>query len=211
MNSKIIYLLTYIFNDIINYGDCMEPIFYKIVKPILKLFIKCYKPTYINKEYIPTNSNYVLAGNHTSYLDPILVGSSTKDVVHFFSKDSLYKGIKKPIFKGLGIIPVNRSIKDKNALNMGINALNNNMVIGIFPEGTINKTNEPIMKFKYGAVKMCYETNKQIVPFAIKNEYKLFKKSVKIIFDKPYYISKNLEYENKKLENKVKKLLKETL
>ena len=187
----------------------MEPIFYKVVRPILKLFISLYRPTYINKEYIPKDTNYILAGNHTSYLDPILVGSSTKKCVHFFSKDSLYKGIKKPLFKGFGIIPVNRNIKDKNALDLGIKALNNDMVIGIFPEGTINKTNDLIMPFKYGAVKMSNATNTLIVPFAIKNEYKLLKKSVKIIFDKPYYAGKNLKYENNKLMNKVKKLLKE--
>ncbi len=187
----------------------LEPIFYKIVRPILKLFISLYKPTYININYIPKNEAFILAGNHTSYLDPLLVGSSTNKCVHFFSKDSLYKGIKKPIFKGLGIIPVNRKIKDKNALNLGIKALNNNEVIGIFPEGTINKTNDIIMNFKYGAVKMSYETNKKIVPFAIKNKYKLFKKSVIIIFGKPYIVGKNLEYENEKLMNKVKKMLKE--
>ena len=187
----------------------MEPIFYKIVRPILKLFISFYKPTYINKEFIPQDSNFILAGNHTSYLDPILVASATRKCVHFFSKDSLYKGIKKPIFKGLGIIPANRNIKDKNALEMGINALNNGLVIGIFPEGTINKTNDIIMPFKYGAVKMSNVTNTLIIPFAIKNKYKLFKKSVIIIFDKPYIVGKNLEYENKKLMNKVKKMLKE--
>lgn len=188
----------------------MEPILYKLVRPILKGFIYLYKPTYINKEYIP-NGNFILAGNHTSYLDPILVGSSTKKVVHFFAKDSLYKGIKKPLFKGLGIIPVNRSIKDKNALKEGINALNNNMVIGIFPEGTINKTDDLIMSFKYGAVKMSYEANTPIVPFAIKNKYKFLKKSVTIVFGKPYIASNNLEVENNKLMNKVKKMLKEQL
>ena len=30
----------------------LEPIFYKIVRPILKLFISLYKPTYININYI---------------------------------------------------------------------------------------------------------------------------------------------------------------
>ena len=73
-------------------------------------------------------------GNHTSYLDPLLVGSSTNKCVHFFSKDSLYKGIKKPIFKGLGIIPVNRKIKDKNALGGVVNvfAVGTSLLCGSF-------------------------------------------------------------------------------
>ena len=93
-----------------------DPIFYKITRPILAIFIKLYRPTIIGKEFIPKEGRVILAGNHTSYLDPLLVAYGTKRCVHYFAKDSLYKGIKKPIFKGLGIIPVNRKIKDKNSL-----------------------------------------------------------------------------------------------
>lgn len=181
---------------------------YKITRPFLKLFINLYRPTYINKEYIPKNTNYILAGNHTSYLDPILVASSTNDYVHFFAKDSLYKGIKKPIFKSFGIIPVNRKIKDKTALKQGIKYLKEGKIIGIFPEGTINKTDDLIMNFKYGAVKMSKDANTLLVPFAIKNRYKFLKKSVKIIFDKPYFVKDDLEIENNILMEKVKNMLK---
>jgi 1-acyl-sn-glycerol-3-phosphate acyltransferase len=91
---------------------------------------------------------------------------------------------------------------------MGINALNNNLIVGIFPEGTINKTKDIIMPFKYGAVKMAFETKKMIVPFSITNKYKFLKKSVVITYGKPYYIkSDDLEKENKILMNKVTKLI----
>ncbi len=180
---------------------------YKIVRPIVYLFIKLYRPTYIGIENIPKDGAFILAGNHTSYLDPILVASSTKRCVHFFAKDSLYKGIKKPLFKGLGIIPVNRKIKDKNSLIKGIECLNNKHVVGIFPEGTINRTNDIIMKFKYGAIKMSYETNTKIIPFAIKNKYKFLRKSVTILFGTPIIATKDLEKSNVYLENSVKNLL----
>ena len=184
-------------------------ILYKCIRPILYVFIKMYRPTYVGLENIPKDRNFILAGNHTSYLDAILVASTTKKCVHFFAKDSLYKGYKKIIFKNLGIIPVDRSKKDKNALNLGIKYLNDNAVIGIFPEGTINKTNDLIMKFKYGAVKMSKETGRQIVPFAIKNEYKFLKKSVSITIGKPYLVKDDLEKENEILMNKVKEVIKE--
>jgi len=185
----------------------MDNIFYKCVRPILYVFIKLYRPTYIGLENIPKDKSFILVGNHTSYLDPILVASTTKECVHFFAKNSLYKGIKKPLFKALGIIPVNRSIKDKNALNMGIKYLNDNKVIGIFPEGTINKTDEKIMRFKYGAVKMSKETGKLIVPFAINNKYKLFKKSVSITIGTPYVAKDELKIENNKLMNIIKNMI----
>ena len=185
----------------------MENRFYKSIRPLLKLFINMYRPTYIGLENIPKDKSFILAGNHTSYLDPILVASTTKECVHFFAKNSLYKGIKKPLFKSLGIIPVDRTIKDKNALNMGIKYLNDDKVIGIFPEGTINKTNDKIMEFKYGAVKMSKETNKLIVPFAINNKYKFLKKGVSITIGKPYIVKNDLESENKKLMEIVKNMI----
>lgn len=186
-----------------------DKLFYKIVRPLLVLYIKLYKPTVINSKAIKESGSVILAGNHTSYNDPLLVAYATKRQVHFFAKDSLYKGLKKVIFKGLGIIPVNRKIKDRNSLNMGIKVLNNNLVVGIFPEGTINKTNDVIMPFKYGAVKMAKETNTTIVPFAITHKYKLLKKSVKIEFGDPYIVKDNdLTIENEKLMKIVSNLIK---
>ena len=186
-----------------------DKLFYKIVRPLLVLYIKLYKPTVINSKAIKESGSVILAGNHTSYNDPLLVAYATKRQVHFFAKDSLYKGLKKVIFKGLGIIPVNRKIKDRNSLNMGIKVLNNNLVVGIFPEGTINKTNDVIMPFKYGAVKMAKETNATIVPFAITHKYKLLKKSVKIEFGDPYIVKDNdLTIENEKLMKRVSNLIK---
>ena len=185
----------------------MDDVFYKCVRPILYIFIKLYRPIYIGLENIPKNKSFILVGNHTSYLDPILVASTTKECVHFFAKDSLYKGIKKPLFKTLGIIPVDSTKKDKNALNLGIKYLNDNKVIGIFPEGTINKTNEKIMKFKYGSVKMSKETGKLIVPFAINGKYKFLRKNVSITISKPYFVKDDLEIENEKLMEIVKNMI----
>ena len=184
-----------------------DPIFYKVTRPILAIFIKLYRPTIIGKEFIPKEGRVILAGNHTSYLDPLLVAYGTKRCVHYFAKDSLYKGIKKPIFKGLGIIPVNRKIKDKNSLYKGIDVLNNDLVVGIFPEGTINKTDDIVMNFKFGAVKMAYETNSKIVPFSITHKYKFLKKSVKIEYGKPYNVSSDLKKENDILMKKVKTMI----
>ena len=184
-----------------------DPIFYKITRPILSIFIKLYRPTIIGKEFIPKEGRVILAGNHTSYLDPLLVAYGTKRCVHYFAKDRLYKGIKKPICKGLGIIPVNRKIKDKNSLYKGIDVLNNDLVVGIFPEGTINKTDDIVMNFKFGAVKMAYETNSKIVPFSITHKYKFLKKSVKIEYGKPYNVSSDLKKENDILMKKVKTMI----
>jgi len=100
-------------------------------------------------------------------------------------------------------------LKNPEAMKAAVDCLNDGGVVGIFPEGTINRTKEIIMPFKYGAVKMAKETNTLIVPFAINGEYKFLRKSVVIEFGKPYKVNDGVEIENKRLEDKVIKLLKE--
>ena len=134
--------------------------------------------------------------------------SSTNRCIHFLAKIELFKGIKKIFFKNIGIIPVDRKRKNPEAINLANQYLFDNKVIGIFPESTINKTKDIIMPFKYGAVKMAKETNSMIIPFSITKKYQLFKKSVIICFDKPYKVTKDIETENKILEEKVTKLIR---
>lgn len=177
-----------------------DVILYRITRPLIKVFMKIFfRPTYIGTELIPTDVNFILAGNHTSYLDPLLLMSSTNKTIHFLAKDSLAKGIKGLLFRSMGIIPVNRKIHDKNALKTAEEELLNKKVIGIFPEGTINRTDEVTIPFKIGAVKMAQDTDALLVPFTITGKYKLFRKSVIIEFYSPYKVSEDLTIENEKL------------
>ena len=78
----------------------------------------------------------------------------------------------------------------------------------VFPEGTINRTNDIIMPFKIGAVKMASDTNSLIVPFIITGKYKILHNNLKIEFLKGYKISnKEIEKENKILMDIVKQKL----
>ena len=183
---------------------------YKILIPLDKFYMSFYLPKKINKEIIPKKDSIILAGNHTSNLDALLLMSCTNRGIRFLAKKELCKGkIKTWFFKSVGIIPVDRSKKNPEVIKEACYYLNNKEAIGIFPEGTINKTKDIIMPFKYGAVKMAKETNSMIIPFAISGKYRLFRKSVKIIFGTPYRVTGSIEEENTKLENKEIKLLKE--
>lgn len=185
-----------------------DPFLYKILIPLNKLFMYIYRPTYVGKENIPKYGPIILAGNHTSKLDPLLLMSSTNRCIHFLAKIELFKGIKKIFFKNLGIIPVDRKRKNPEAIDISNKYLLNNKLIGIFPESTINKTKDIIMPFKYGTVKMAKETDSMIVPFSITKKYRLFKKSVIICFDKPYKVTGDIQKDNKILEEKVIKLIR---
>ena len=186
-----------------------EPILYKILLPLDKIFMKTfYRVTCIGTNNIPKKGGVILAGNHTSYLDPLLLMSSTNRCIHFLAKIELFKGTKKIFFNNVGIIPVDRKKKNPEAINLANEYLQDNKVIGIFPEATINKTKDIIMPFKYGAVKMAIETNCSIVPFSITKKYKLFKKSVIICFGKAYKVHGDIKENNKILEQKVTDLIR---
>ena len=177
-----------------------EPMFYRAIRrPLGGIFKAVFKPTIVGKRYIPESGRIILAGNHTNYLDCILVGCATRRCVHFLAKDELMKGPLKIIFKGLGIIPVNRRTKDKAAFESAIATLNDEKLIGIFPEGTINRTDDIIMPFKFGAVKMSRDAKADIVPFVITGKYKAFERSVKIRFFEPLKPNDTLEEANERL------------
>ena len=185
-----------------------DTLFYKIVRPLVRgLFKVLYRPQVIGIENIPKEGRILWAGNHTKWLDPVMLVAVSKRQVHFLAKIELVKGITKPIVKGMGCVPVNRKIHDKGALTSAYEYLENEKCIGIFPEGTINRTDDVIMPFKIGAVKACQKTNTKLVPFIITGEYKLFRKSIKIEFLKPLKIGEDLEKENTKLMKLVSKKL----
>lgn len=186
-------------------------IFYKIIRPILKVLFKVlFRPKIKGINNLPIDTNYVLAGNHTKWLDPIMLIAIIPKQAHFLAKDSLFKGITKPFLKGVGAIPVNRKIHDHQALESAIKALNEKDIIGIFPEGTINREKKtPTLPFKIGAVKMANVTNTSIVPFVITGKYKLFSSKITIEFLKSRKISDNLEKENQMLREEIDKKLED--
>ena len=182
-----------------------EPLFYRAVRgPLAACFKAVYKPSVTGKENIPEKGRIILAGNHTNYFDCLLVASATKRCVHYLAKDELMKGPLKLIFGSLGIIPVNRRQKDKAALETAEAYLRDEKLIGIFPEGTINRTDDIIMPFKFGAVKMASDTETPVIPFVITGKYKPFKRNVKVRFFEPMTVGENLEEANNDLMNIVK-------
>ncbi len=162
-----------------------DPLFYRAVRgPLAGIFSLIYRPTIIGRENIPKEGRIMLAGNHTNVLDCFLVGTSTKRCVHFVAKAELMKGVLKPLFRGMGIVPVNRSSagSGKAAMETAEKYLESEKLIAIFPEGTVNRTDDIMMPFKGGAVKIASDADTKIVPFAIYGKYKPFRKSVTVKF-----------------------------
>lgn len=188
-----------------------DVLLYRIIRPIITILFKVlYTPKYEGLENILLNDGVVLAGNHTSIMDAVFLMSSTKRNIHFLAKAELWHGLKKILFANLGLIPVNRNNHDHQALVDADAYLNNNLVVGIFPEGTTEKVKGQIMPFKVGAVKMAKDTNSKLVPFVIKGNYKLFSKDLKIEFLKPLIIKDDIDKERARLYNIIKNKMEES-
>ena len=156
------------------------------------------------KENIPQN-RCLLAGNHTSNFDSYLLFKSTNRPIHFVAKKELFETKFKLIFKWMHLIPVDRTKKNPDAKEKIIKLLNEDEIIGIFPEGTFRKK-EMLLPFKPGVISFAEKTNSLIIPFAIKGEFK-FRGKPKITFGTPIDVNKLKGDKIKYLENTVKDLL----
>lgn len=187
---------------------------YKVGKFLLSpLFKFYYNPQIIGKENIPSTGPIVIAGNHKHLYDQCLSIISTKRGIHYLAKKEYFDNPKTAwFFKGVGCISVDRSQKDKQAVQKALEVLQDDGAIGIFPEGTRNKTSQFLLTFKYGAVSLAQKTNAYIVPFGVTGDYKFRSKNLTIRYGKPFKVSNlSLEEANIKLQKEVEELMKQNL
>lgn len=187
----------------------MDVWFYRLVRPLVKAFFYIvFRPKVKNKGSVPKDGRIVLACNHTSNFDCVALVATNKRTIHFLAKDELLKGLLGPIFKAMGIIPVNRREKDKNVLPAAIKVLEEDKMIGIFPEGTFKRDVQGLLPFKIGAVKMAHDSKSRIIPVAVVGEFRPFRKGLTLVYGKPYKIeSDDLDKENDKLKKKIQELI----
>ena len=187
---------------------------YSLLTPIMRVLFRIYyNPKIINKEVIPKEGPILIVGNHKHIYDQCLTIMATKRVIHYMAKKEYFDGKMAWFFKLVGCISVDRSIKDHNATDKALKILNNNGAIGLFPEGTRNKTKDIfLLPFKFGTVSMAKKTNATIVPFGLTGEYKFRSKNLTIRYGKPFKVGDmDLEEANKKLYDEVENLMKENL
>lgn len=191
----------------------VHKITYTIFKNVLKIpFLLWYNPKIIGKTNIPKTGSMIICANHKHVMDqcPILI--STKRMVHYMAKKEYFDGKFAWFFKMAGCISVNRSIKDEHAKQQALDLLKEGYAVGLFPEGTRNKTKEFLLPFKFGAVSMAKKTDSYIVPVGITGEYKFRSKDLTIRIGKPFKVTdKTLEEANEMLKNEISFLMKENL
>ena len=190
------------------------PILYRIGRFILGPFFKWYyNPTIIGKENIPKEGAILIVGNHKHLYDQCLSIISTKRFIKYMAKREYFDNKKtRWFFKAVGCISVDRSVHDGKAKGEAIETLKNGGAIGLFPEGTRNKTQEFLLPFKFGAVSMAKKTDAYLVPFGITGDYVFRSKNLVIKYGKPFKVTDmELDEANNLLYETVKKLMEDTL
>jgi 1-acyl-sn-glycerol-3-phosphate acyltransferase len=102
------------------------------------------RPTVIGLENVPKSGPFIVAPNHLSFLDSVIVQALMPRPVAFFAKAEYFttKGIKgrvmKSFFEAVGSIPVERGEQAASvqALKTLMDILEDGRGIGIYPEGT---------------------------------------------------------------------------
>ena len=142
----------------------MKYIMYKTLKFIIKpFFMRIYNVKIEGIYNIPSSGGVILAGNHKGNTDALLMLAGPKRVVHMMAKKELFNSkIKNAFFRSMGCIKVDRSIHDENAKSEALELLKHGYAIGLFPEGTRNKTEAKLLPFKFGAVSMASKTDSSI-------------------------------------------------
>lgn len=176
-----------------------------IVNPLYKFW---YNPKVIGAENIPEDGAIIVAGNHMHIMDQCNVFLATKRPIHYMAKKEYFDGKFAFFFRLAGCISVDRGRNDMNCLRSALKVLKRDGSIGIFPEGTRNKTEKFLLPFKTGTAFLAKKSGAQIVPFGVAGDYKFRSRNLRIVIGKPFD-PKEMELEEitKKLRDEIGRLM----
>ncbi len=128
---------------------------------------------------IPKKGPTILAANHLSHVDPIAVIISSRRKSHYLAKDAHFKNIFLRTFMNVtGMIETNRETGGTEALSRAVDVLEKNRALGIFPEGTRSKKDEPpfLLPGKTGIARLSASyPDVPVVPIAINGTREMMK------------------------------------
>lgn len=120
------------------------------------------------KENLPATGGVIIASNHVSNLDPVIMGCTFDRRVSYLAKEELFKN---PIFgwyiSKLEAFPIKRGAGDRGAIREALKILESGRCFGIFPEGTRSKNGE-LQEGKAGAAMLALKAKVPVLPIGIK-------------------------------------------
>jgi len=183
-------------------------------------FISGVKRTVIGEENVPKDKAVLYVGNHRSIFDIVLAYPRVPRPTGFISKQEI---LKVPILN-IWMIYLDCLFLDRKDLKKGlemiltaIDKVKNGISIFIYPEGTRNKTDQPLGDFHKGSFKIAQRSGCPIVPVVINNSREIleahfpFIRSTHVVIEygKPIMMSELSKDDQKNIDNYVKKVMEE--
>jgi len=148
-----------------------------VAGPLLKTV---FRPWVSGVENIPKTGGVILASNHLSVIDSVILPLVIERRIYFLAKSDYFtgKGFKnwavKHFLLGTGMIPIDRSggKASEASLNTGLDVLAKGQVLGIYPEGT-RSPDAKMYRGRTGVARMILEANVPVVPVAMMDTEKV--------------------------------------
>ncbi|HEY7182571.1 MAG TPA: lysophospholipid acyltransferase family protein [Blastocatellia bacterium] len=156
-----------------------------IVYPLFRIL---FSAEHHGVENVPEEGAVIIAGNHPSYLDPVLIGLPIRRKIRFMAWDALFKiPLLGRIIKAAGAFPVDlRKGRGEAAYRQALRVLESGEALGVFPEG--QRSDQATMgDLRGGVARLAVETGAPIVPVTIGGatrawpKWKLLPRSAKIV------------------------------
>ena len=141
---------------------------YRITRKLFTPLVKGYfRAHWSGIEHIPARGAVMLACNHLSNLDPVLLAAACPRQISYLAKIELFR---IPVLGGLirryGTIPLRRSASDPEALRLAEQVLEQQQLLALFPEGTRSRDGR-LKPFRFGAARLALKYQVPLVPAAI--------------------------------------------
>ena len=150
-------------------------VFYKLSqKTVTGLLRSVFRARVTGLDRFPKTGPVIVASNHLSFLDSIIISAMMPRRVAFLAKAEYVNtpGIRgkamKAFFETVDIIPVNRSDRSESlkALDIALEKLNEGKVFGIYPEGTRSRDGY-LYRGKIGVAWLAHMTGAPVVPVGL--------------------------------------------
>lgn len=138
-----------------------------------------YAPTYLlgrllwrvqfkNEPPSEIDAGALLVANHRSSVDPFFVQLAARRRVHWMvAKEYCDHVIFGPILSVFQVIPTNRSGMDTAATKHAVRLTRMGRLVGMFPEGRLNHSKEPLLSIRSGAAMIAARSCVPIIPLFI--------------------------------------------
>ncbi len=122
-------------------------------------------------ENIPRRGGAVIASNHQSYLDPILLNIGLRRPLYYVAKAELFEN--EPLnwlLRSVGAIPVRQGAGDISAIRQSIKVLKDGHLLNIFPEGARTHDGQ-IGRIEKGIAMIDHRAHVPVIPAVVIGAY----------------------------------------